>query len=117
MDYMMLKHTHTLLVTLFVLSMLIKTILLLMNKLESLSNYRKKMMVPEMIIATLFLITGLWMFVEAELYTYFNWYWVKILLVLSTIPLGIVAFKKQNKILGIIVLIILIGIMGYAFSY
>lgn len=113
--YAILKHSHTLLVTLFVLSFLIKTYLLLTNKQASLANYRKKMLVPEMIISVLFLIVGIWMMVLARYYVEFNWFWIKLILVLATIPLGIVAFKRNNKALALLTLLIFLFILIYAF--
>ena len=52
-----LKHLHLLMVILFLLSMVIKTILLFVNK-DKFAAYKQKTKIPEMITTIVFLITG-----------------------------------------------------------
>ncbi|MBP9069466.1 MAG: SirB2 family protein, partial [Bacteroidia bacterium] len=54
-------HTHILVVTLFLLLYVIKTILLLSNRTDLLQKFSKMFKIPEMIISTLFLITGIYL--------------------------------------------------------
>jgi cytochrome c553 len=103
-------HTHVLVVTLFLLFLLFKTILLLVNKNELLAKVRKFKMV-EPILGVLMLATGGYLL---SLYgsaapTYL---WVKLVLVLIIIPIGIVAFKKENKAMAIIALLLTFYIYG-----
>lgn len=103
-------HTHVLVVTLFLLFLLFKTILLLANKNELLAKVRKFKMV-EPILGVLMLATGGYLL---SLYgpaapTYL---WVKLVLVLIIIPIGIVAFKKENKAMAIIALLLTFYIYG-----
>ena len=115
MEYSQLKHAHTLFVTLFVLSFLIKTILLLAGNIVRLESYRERTRFVEMIIAMLFLITGIIMVIKEEYYSSFNWFWIKFMLTLLVIPVGLVAFKRKNKIAGVFTLLILLFIITYAF--
>ncbi|ADR22658.1 hypothetical protein MATR_34960 [Marivirga tractuosa] len=103
-------HTHVLVVTLFLLFLLFKTVLLLINKKELLAKVRKFKMV-EPILGVLMLATGGYLL---SLYgsaapTYL---WVKLILVLIIIPIGIVAFKKENKAMAIIALLLTFYIYG-----
>lgn len=103
-------HTHVLVVTLFLLFLLFKTILLLVNKKELLAKVRKFKMV-EPILGVLMLATGGYLL---SLYgsaapTYL---WVKLILVLIIIPIGIIAFKKENKAMAVIALLLTFYIYG-----
>ena len=96
MLYTGLKHLHVLLVVLFVISILVKAILLFVNQ-EKFEVFRNKTKVPEMIISTLFLVTGIWMLIMKSAHVH-SLFWVKITMVLAGIPLGIIGFKKKAKI-------------------
>ncbi|RUA34272.1 MAG: cytochrome C [Bacteroidetes bacterium] len=103
-------HTHVLVVTLFLLFLLFKTVLLLVNKKELLAKVRKFKMV-EPILGVLMLATGgyLLSLYGSSAPTYL---WVKLVLVLIIIPIGIVAFKKENKAMAIIALLLTFYIYG-----
>ena len=60
MDSNLLARIHGISVMLFLLTYVIKTILLFTSK-DMLANYSKKTKVPEMIISTLFLMTGIYL--------------------------------------------------------
>ncbi len=107
-----LLHTHKLVVVLFLLLYLIKTILLLINKKEALASFSKKARIPEMIISTLFLVTGLVMIFQLPSVNKFMIF--KIVAVFASIPLAVIGFKKFNKILAFLSLILLIGSYGLA---
>ena len=62
MDSNLLARIHGISVMLFLLTYVIKTILLFTSK-GMLEKYSKVTKVPEMIISTLFLVTGIWLFV------------------------------------------------------
>jgi uncharacterized membrane protein SirB2 len=54
-------HTHYLVVTLFLLIYVVKTILLLSNKNDLLATFTKKVKVFEMVVSFLFLATGVYL--------------------------------------------------------
>ncbi|MFT6715493.1 MAG: mono/diheme cytochrome c family protein [Saprospiraceae bacterium] len=107
-----IKHLHLLLVLLFVLTTLIKTILLFVNsgKFES---YRAKTRIPEIIITILFLITGIALLTikGSGFHTVF---WVKLTVILVAIPLSIIGFKKQAKIPALLGAFLFIMVYGLA---
>lgn len=107
--YTGMLHTHTLVVMLFLVLYLIKTTLLMLDKKESLEKFSAKMKVPEMIISTLFLLTGIYLAMNSG--NLGSWFWIKMIAVLTSIPLAIVAFKRMNKSLA------LVAIMFLVYSY
>lgn len=107
-----IRHTHLLSVILFLLIYLIKTILLLSNKNEALAKFTKVVKVPEMIVSTLFLATGIYLLTQIpEIKSLLI---IKIVAVLISIPLAIIGFKKKNKVLAVLSLLLIIGAYGMA---
>lgn len=106
MTGIILLKTHIYSVTLFLLIYLIKTILLLANKKDALANFTKLVKVPEMIISVLFLLTGIWMFIEIGSIRTLQI--VKLIAVFASIPLAIVGFKKSKKGLAVFSLVLII---------
>ncbi|WP_375580037.1 cytochrome c [Marivirga tractuosa] len=104
-------HSHVLVVTLFLLFLLFKTVLLLINKKELLTKVRTKLKMVDPILGVLMLATGgyLLSLYGSSAPTYL---WVKLVLVLIIIPIGIVAFKKENKAMAIIALLLTFYIYG-----
>ncbi|MCC6690929.1 MAG: c-type cytochrome [Bacteroidia bacterium] len=110
--YQLTLTTHKIVVLLFLLIYLVKTILLLANKKEQLSKFTKIFKVPEMVISFLFLATGLFMLTQgAALKTLMT---IKLVAVLASIPLAIIGFKKSNKALAFVALVLIIGAYGLA---
>jgi mono/diheme cytochrome c family protein len=93
-------HTHYLSVTLFFLIYLIKTILLITNKEEALTNFTKKVKVPEMIISFAFLLTGVYMLTQIPVIS--TLLIIKLVAVVASIPLAVIGFKKKNKALAVL---------------
>jgi mono/diheme cytochrome c family protein len=111
-------HTHTLVVTLFLLIYVIKTILLLSNRTDLLAKFTKKVKVFEMIVSALFLITGIYLATQLPLNGKYDYlFWIKIIMVLASIPLAIIGFKKGNKILAALSLLLITGSYGLAEVY
>lgn len=112
MPFVAFYHTHKLVVVLFLLLYLIKTILLLSNQKNALAKFTKVTKVPEMIISALFLITGIVMLTKLpELTTTFA---IKLTSVALAIPLAIIGFKKQNKLLASLAMLLIISAYGLA---
>lgn len=105
-----LLHTHVAVVTLFLVLLLFKTILLLAGKKELLAKVRSFKMIDP-ILGVLMLITGGYLLslygMNAPTYL-----WVKLIIVLLVIPIGIVAFKKENKGLAILALLLTVYVYG-----
>lgn len=91
-------HSHTLFVVLFTLIYLVKTILLLSDKDELLEKFKKKTKIVEMIVSFGFLATGVFLLVKAPEINMFMI--TKIILVLASIPLAVIGYKKKNKVLA-----------------
>ncbi len=110
--YKAIFYTHLVSVNLFLLIYLVKTILLLTNKNENLAKFTKTVKVPEMIISTLFLLTGLYMFTQLpEKNTFLI---IKLIAVFTSIPLAIVGFKKGNKVLAVTAFLLIVAAYGLA---
>jgi len=111
-------HTHYLVVTLFLLIYVVKTILLLSNKNDLLAAFTKKTRVFEMIVSALFLITGIYLTTQLPFQGKFDYlFWIKIGMVLCSIPIAIVGFKKGNKILAALSLLLITGSYGLGEVY
>ena len=108
--YTGILHTHTLVVSLFLIIYLIKTGLLMFDKNELLQTFTRKIKVTEMIISFLFFATGIYLAVNTG--NAGNWLWVKLIAVLISIPLAVIGFKKMNKGLAFLSLILLIFSYG-----
>ncbi len=108
--YTGLLHTHRLVVILFLLLYLVKLVLLLMGRAETLATFTKRTRIPEMIISALFLLTGVGMlFMIAEINVL---HIVKILVVLAAIPVAVIGFRKANKLLATLSVLLIIGAYG-----
>ena len=91
-------HSHTLFVVLFTLIYLVKTILLLSDRDELLEKFKKKTKVVEMIVSFGFLATGIFLLTQLPVITMLTY--IKIGLVLLSIPLAVIGYKKKNKVLA-----------------
>ena len=110
--YTGMLHTHKLVVTLFLLLYLIKTILLLLNKRDALVKFAAKTKVFEMIVSVLFLATGI--FLASKSGNLGTWLWVKIAAIAISIPVAVIGFKNQNK--GLAFLSLLLIVYSYGIS-
>jgi mono/diheme cytochrome c family protein len=110
--YKAILHTHWLVVTLFFLIYVIKTVLLLGNRQDLLQRFTKATKVAEMIISVLFLVTGIYLMTQLpEIKTLM---WVKLVLVFASIPIAIIGFKKENKTLAALALLMITASYGLA---
>lgn len=111
--YTGLKHLHLLLIVLFVISVLLKAILLLVNE-ERFDVYRKKIKVPEMVITMLFLATGVIMGTMKGFGNLHFFFHIKLTVIILAIPLAIIGFKKKNKALGLLSAMLFVITIGLA---
>jgi uncharacterized membrane protein SirB2 len=116
--YKGILHTHYLSVTLFLLIYVIKTILLLSDKKELLLSFAKRTKVFEMVISVLFLLTGIYLAMQLPFQGKYDYlFWIKLIMVFAAIPIAIVGFKKGNKILAALSLLLITGSFGIAEVY
>lgn len=112
MPFIAFYHTHKLVVVLFILIYLVKAILLLMGNHDTLNKFNRKIKIPEMIVSALLFITGIVMLNQiADFNLLFT---IKLTLVIGAIPVAIIAYKKYNKLLAVIAIIMLIAAYGLA---
>jgi uncharacterized membrane protein SirB2 len=110
--YIGLLHTHRLVVILFLLIYVVKTVLLLFNKQDTLDLFTKKVKIPEMVISFLFLATGVaLLFLIPEIKPLLI---AKIVVVLVSIPVAVIGFKRKIKALGALSLLLIVGAYGMA---
>lgn len=102
---------HIYSVFLFLLIYLFKTVFLFSSQ-TLLDKFTRAVKVPEMIISTLFLVSGVWLFVILGGIKTFHI--IKLVLVFIAIPLAIIGFKKRMKFLALISFMLIIGAYGLA---
>jgi cytochrome c553 len=111
MNSSLLVSIHTISVMLFLVTYVIKTILLFSSR-GMLDKYASATKVPEMIISFVFLATGIWLFVIIGGIKTFQI--IKLVFVFTSIPLAIIGFKKYKKGLALLSLLLIIGAYGLA---
>jgi mono/diheme cytochrome c family protein len=105
-------HLHVTVVLLFILLYTIKVYLLLANKPEALEKLRSKTKIADAVLGSLIIITGGYLtFIAPAIETYLI---VKIVLVIASIPVGIIAMKKLNKPMAIAALLIYVYVFAVA---
>jgi mono/diheme cytochrome c family protein len=112
MEYQKIVLLHRIVVSLFLLHYVWKGYLLLSDKKDTLAGYTAKTRIAEMILAVLFLGTGIYLIAKGPALSVLMW--VKIGLVFASIPLAIVGFKKVKKPLAVIAILFLLAAYGLA---
>ncbi len=115
MPFIALYHTHKLVVILFILIYFTKAIMLLIGNREALEKFKRKIKIPEAVISALFFITGLIMLKNIAVFNMI--FAIKLILVVLAIPLAVVAYKKEQKLLGVLAVVVLLGAYGLAEFY
>jgi uncharacterized membrane protein SirB2 len=112
-----IKHTHMMFAFIFVLFFLLKAILLLTDKNETLDKLRNNKALKvgfDMVLPTIIIILG---FTQAFIYNNWQpWLIIKIALVFSSIPMGIIAMRNKNKMLTIATCILFLSIIVLAYT-
>ncbi len=107
-----MRHLHLTVVIVFLLFMIFKTVLLLANRLELLDRIRSKTKVADMILGLLIVATGIYMMtLKSGIESYL---WIKLILVILAIPLGIVGLKRHKELLALLSVLIIVYIYGIA---
>jgi len=105
-------HLHETVVVLFFVLLLSKVIVLLSGKKGLLQKVRRKTKILEIVLGSLILTTGLYLFfhkVHHPPYLY-----GKLILVLTSTPLAIIGFNRENRFLAILSLLMIIYVFGIA---
>lgn len=108
-------HLHKTTVILFLALYLFKWIGLTFNQQGLTSFFAKKgLRIFEMVISTLFLFTGIFLLMKMPAELRSNLLWIKIALVLSSIPIAVIGFKRGNKILATLSVLMIVASYGLA---
>ena len=110
--YTGMLHTHVLTVILFMLIFLVKLVLLLLNKQTGLEKVTRITKVPHIIISTLFVATGIYLAVYSGWIAVGNWFWIKLVIVILSIPMGLIAMKRKSKVLALLTFVALLYTYG-----
>jgi len=110
--YTGLLHSHKLLVLLFLVHYVVKLVLLLMNRHDSLAKYSKTTRIPEMVLSAGFLLTGIGMLFQGAILS--KLLIIKVICVFASIPLAVIGFKKGNKVLAFIAVFLIVMSYGLA---
>ncbi|MES2565925.1 MAG: cytochrome c [Bacteroidota bacterium] len=105
-------HSHYLFVVLFTLIYMIKTILLLSDRDELLEKFKKKTKVVEMIVSFGFLATGIYLMTQMPHIPALMY--VKVALIILSIPLAVIGYKKKNKVLATLSFFLIVVSFGIA---
>lgn len=105
-------HSHVLLAVLFILIHGIKVVLMMMNKEKTLEKINSKTKIPHIIIGTLFLLTGIYLWINSGTIETGNWFYTKLALFLIAVPLSVIGLKKKNKGLSLVSFMMFIYIYG-----
>jgi mono/diheme cytochrome c family protein len=111
MNSTLLTTIHVVVVQLFLLIYVVKTVLLFANR-EALLKFTRGTRLLEMIVSTLFLVTGIWLFVILGAIKTMQI--IKLVLVFASIPIAVIGYKKMNKAMALISFLFIVGAYGLA---
>jgi cytochrome c5 len=108
-------HLHKATVILFMLLYILKWVALILNNDNMQAFFAKKALrIGEMVISTLFLFTGIYLLFSLPAEQRSILLWIKIGLVLLSIPIAVVGFKRKHKMLATLSVLLIVGAYGLA---
>ncbi len=110
--YDLIVLTHRILVSAFLLHYVWKGFLLISDRKDTLAAYTAKTRIAEMVVALGFMLTGIYLVIKGPDLTLLQW--AKIVVVFASIPVAIVGFKRGNKMLAVLAVVMLIAAYGMA---
>lgn len=120
--YIGVLHPHVLIVSLYLLQLFIKLVLIAAKKEEALEKFSKKTKIVHIVLASLMVITGVILLVvpKAEgipAAITQPYMWVKLVLVLASIPVGIIGVKKRSLALTAVSFLLMAGVFVLAYMF
>lgn len=108
-------HTHTLVVSLYLLQLLVRVVMMITASKTSVEKYVKAMRIPHIVLSILMLGTGIFLMVRAAdgVQPYIL---VKLGLVVASIPLGVIGGKRNSVALTGFAFVLLAGTMVLAYA-
>ena len=107
MEYPQLLEAHKGIIYLFLAWLTLKLVLMLVQDKEKFTAFRDKTKVVEMVLGTLILVSGVWLFLESPASKQ-GWLHTKMTLAILGIPVAIIGFKKYKKLLVAISLLLFV---------
>lgn len=108
-------HTHKLVVSLYLLQLLVRLILMIASKPDTVTKFTKAMRVPHIVLSIIMLGTGIYLMVKSPEGVQ-PYVLVKLGLMLASIPLGIIGSKRSSVPLTGLAFLLLAGTMALAFA-
>jgi mono/diheme cytochrome c family protein len=103
---------HWILVSFFLFHYAWKAYLLLTDKKDTLAAYTAKTRIAEMVVALCFFLTGFYMIYAGSAMT--TLLWIKVAMVFASIPVAVIGFKRSNKPMAALAILLLVGAYGLA---
>ena len=113
MDYSLLKNAHKGIIYLFLGWMVLKLILMIVQDKNTFNKFRDKTKVVEMILGTLILVSGAWLFIECPVQKQ-GWLHLKMALAIIGIPIAIIGFKKDKVLLVVVSILMFLYVFWIA---
>ena len=115
MDFSLVKQIHIITATLFLLFLLFKSTFVLLNRSDTLKKIKKYILIPDILIQTGFLASGLALvFMGSSLVSSQPaWFHIKMTAVVIGVVIAIIAFRKNSKLLVVVSLLIFVLIYGF----
>lgn len=110
--FAIIRNIHLFSVITFLLIYLVKTFLLLFQSAEKQASFKAKTKILEMVVSALFLLTGGYMLTQIPEIK--PMMYVKIAMVLASIPIAVIAYKRSNKLLAILSFLLIFFAYGLA---
>lgn len=108
-------HTHNLVVSLYLLQLLVRVVMMVAASPTTVEKYVKAMRVPHIVLSILMVATGTFLMFRTPGGTQ-PYILVKLLLVLASIPLGVIGSKRKSVALTAFAFLLLAGTMVIAYT-
>jgi len=114
MDYLVLKNFHMAFAIAYFVIYNVKGLFFLFSTQEKFLWYKGKTIALEMLLSVLFLASGIYLVIQRGMGNLPGVFHLKLTLVILTIPLGIIGFKRNSKFLVALSMIALFSVLFIA---